>query len=477
MPGNDFEKQVQQKMDELQFAPSDAVWQQVEARIAPRRRRRLFIWLPLLLLMLGAAGWWLQNQEPANGPTVPASGANTGLSQGQTPKSGSAPAPNKDQPTAITEKKENGTAVSVPGADKNAANDNVTASGEQPLQTNAGIVGEHPVRTMMVNRHAVKTGALSGTGKHAVGSVSVLTPKDVFKSQESEIVSKALEPILAAIKEDENDLHGVMPVFQSAIVLPVEIASPGNTNLGISSPATAENAKRKIQWGIEWEGGWTNTIDRFPAGIGSTPLYENKSAFSSSVGGGTSTVGGAINNSSTQPSSLQPLPGFSFGLVASKPIGKRLSLLTGLRYSYFAARLYTGSRIDTPGIQTFRAGTQFPFTNQHHFLEVPLGIEQILGKKQRWTGSASLVAGWLIAQKTVHVNTATGNYQDAAASQKNFQYGIELSARYQLMRRVPNWQIGPSVRYGISQLSSQSSDAGQHLFFGGISIRYWPAKK
>ena len=30
MPGNEFEKQVQQKMNELHFVPSDAVWQEVE---------------------------------------------------------------------------------------------------------------------------------------------------------------------------------------------------------------------------------------------------------------------------------------------------------------------------------------------------------------------------------------------------------------------------------------------------------------
>ena len=58
MPVNDFEKQVQQKMDGLQFAPSDVVWEEVEKQIAaPKKRRLLFLWLPVMVLLLGGAAW------------------------------------------------------------------------------------------------------------------------------------------------------------------------------------------------------------------------------------------------------------------------------------------------------------------------------------------------------------------------------------------------------------------------------------
>ena len=59
MPGNDFEKQVQLKMDELKFVPSDTVWPAVEKKITDRKkRRRLFIWLPVLGLFLSGAAWF-----------------------------------------------------------------------------------------------------------------------------------------------------------------------------------------------------------------------------------------------------------------------------------------------------------------------------------------------------------------------------------------------------------------------------------
>jgi hypothetical protein len=40
MPVNEFEKQVQQKMDELQLRPSTEVWEEVEKRIRKEKKRR-----------------------------------------------------------------------------------------------------------------------------------------------------------------------------------------------------------------------------------------------------------------------------------------------------------------------------------------------------------------------------------------------------------------------------------------------------
>ena len=55
MPVNNFEKQVQQKMDELQLRPSAEVWEEVEKRIRKeKRRRRFIIWFFLFgVLALG----------------------------------------------------------------------------------------------------------------------------------------------------------------------------------------------------------------------------------------------------------------------------------------------------------------------------------------------------------------------------------------------------------------------------------------
>ena len=56
MQENNFEKQVQQKTDELKLKPSDEVWSKIAVVIAKRKTdRRIFAILLLLLLFTGEA--------------------------------------------------------------------------------------------------------------------------------------------------------------------------------------------------------------------------------------------------------------------------------------------------------------------------------------------------------------------------------------------------------------------------------------
>ena len=62
MEENKFEKQVQQKMDELQIQPSEAVWKKIELQIEKKKDRRwglivLFLCAGILL----SGGYWLWN--------------------------------------------------------------------------------------------------------------------------------------------------------------------------------------------------------------------------------------------------------------------------------------------------------------------------------------------------------------------------------------------------------------------------------
>lgn len=50
MQENEFERQVQQKMHELKFQPSDTVWHKIEAQIKKEKRKK---WILILLPLIG----------------------------------------------------------------------------------------------------------------------------------------------------------------------------------------------------------------------------------------------------------------------------------------------------------------------------------------------------------------------------------------------------------------------------------------
>jgi hypothetical protein len=61
MSDHEFEKQVNQKLEELKLRPSDTVWMEVEKKIRQDKRRRRFLWLwvPSLFIFLTTSGYVL----------------------------------------------------------------------------------------------------------------------------------------------------------------------------------------------------------------------------------------------------------------------------------------------------------------------------------------------------------------------------------------------------------------------------------
>src|SRR5450432_779468 len=59
MEENKFERQIQQKMDELKIHPSDSVWKKIEVRIEKRKRSNRGLFLFVLFICGFLAGGYL----------------------------------------------------------------------------------------------------------------------------------------------------------------------------------------------------------------------------------------------------------------------------------------------------------------------------------------------------------------------------------------------------------------------------------
>ena len=68
MEQNNFEKQVQQKMEELKIHPSESAWGNIEKRIAQNsnRKKLIFILSILIPLVLFSAFYWAYNSSKSN---------------------------------------------------------------------------------------------------------------------------------------------------------------------------------------------------------------------------------------------------------------------------------------------------------------------------------------------------------------------------------------------------------------------------
>ena len=73
MSDHDFEKRVKQKMDELRFTPSDAVWKGVQEQIrADRPRKRSWARIPVLMIIVGVTGYFLYTSNQTTKSTLTA---------------------------------------------------------------------------------------------------------------------------------------------------------------------------------------------------------------------------------------------------------------------------------------------------------------------------------------------------------------------------------------------------------------------
>ena len=71
MSDHEFEKQVRQKLDDLRLTPSAEAWENIEQGLhRGKRHREPLLWLPVLLILLGAAGyWWMKESDPVKEPS------------------------------------------------------------------------------------------------------------------------------------------------------------------------------------------------------------------------------------------------------------------------------------------------------------------------------------------------------------------------------------------------------------------------
>ena len=273
-------------------------------------------------------------------------------------------------------------------------------------------------------------------------------------------------------KNDITDYSQPQLLLSStAAVIMAPTADAGVVLQENNRPATngKQQAKKikRISWGIMANAGRDNVSSGFNNVFSSNRSYD--ALYNSGQSSLPATNPGNLNNSNTGPSSVQP--GFSWQAVlfGNRQLSKTWSAQFGLGYHYYSTGLTVGSKIDSnKALIQYRTGNSNQFTNQFHFIELPVTLQKQFGTKSRFSINAGLSLSMLLGSNALLYNPQQNSYSADNTVINKTQLGLLAGFGYKVMRRSFDLNVGPRFNYQFSNLFKKELSGSRHLFGAGI---------
>ncbi len=461
---NSFEKQVQEKMDELQFVPTEPVWQNIEKQIRTKKdRRRLLLWLPFLFLFLGGI-WWLSNDNNVTKSAATIENKNAD-------EKADGPQITAEHQTTIEKKNATVTPIQSSGSrayvktspvpkEINSASLNSVSSNEKEssgLYKNASIPGKLIAKT--------------GVGKNKSATLQDLNKNILDSLTKSGDPAPLKNSLIPDEKTEPKDTIAPYKVTDSKAV--------DSNKLVVAEPIkNEERSTSKWQLGFSATAGFSGIAKSF----GSFSENNLMDAFT-----------GGFNNSPSpvyRPSSVESGLSFSAGVITKKKLSNRTSFSTGLQYNYYSNIIAVGQmrRQDTTvysnasisqSVSRFylNSGTDFKdYQNRYHFIGIPLSIDWQVFKTIPLTLQAGLALQQLISTNALFYDARTNVYYSDKDAFKSTQLFSSIGLSYSIFNRSgSSLLVGPQLQYAISNLEKNGS--GKHIFSLGLSAQFLFHKK
>ena len=402
-----FEKEVQQKMAELEFSPSESVWANVEKELKrPQTRRSFpFFWrlaLPALLLLAGGGYYFLRSKpavvSPVAANTTPATATPPVASTSITP----APTASSSATSALTPAPAAAASSNSakPGAGESAtlaaAPDNTTTATRNTTSTRATTSTHttthtaHPAGASTSEGNAVSsTLTAAGTGTRPTHSrdpfaAASNTHRNRTKGQTSDQSAPTIQSADLATASESGTGSTTEPATKSGLVGATtgsaitnnSTATPGNTttsdatrqpflfnpvlaNLNTSAAAVHASklatkntiAIKTLQsphrpWEAAFAGG-AGVSSLHQVQISNVTLNNAVSSFSSRDSASSNVTYNAARPSKQYISTVKPGVSFWAGVLAHKPLSDRWGLSLGLNLSYYSTRVRVGEQVSS----------------------------------------------------------------------------------------------------------------------------------
>ncbi len=515
MQENNFEKRVQQQMEELRFRPSDAVWEKVEEEIRKKKKRRVvfFIFLLAGLSLLGYSGYFLFNKSNPNLVEQNSTLTNKEESDKSNQSENSKKGINKEkekvaesekqqvveesQVPSVAEKeiviKEKAGSIKTPDIvlnDKQTTKQDVASLERQEkekkivkpaVSKNLSVKAKNTKEKYIADR--IAKDPVQSTDKLKVqkedSAIPVISQADI---SQPDAVGKTLVEDKQLSDADKITETKKDSIAQDASVKKEEVA------------ATATPKKKqapKINWGFELSYGISaNREDAFS-------FFDGQKSMDVAYNAPQSSPGIPINSQQStvfySPSSIEPGAAFRAGLVGEMKISRKSSVSSGLRYAYFSNSIKVGAYKDTAVSFTnsfsqdvnargpiYRGVQQKEYTNRFHFIQLPLQYHLQLNKGNKvpilW--NIGTTVGYLISTNGLVYDTAANGiyYHDKKAFNK-FNWNLNTGFSFKLGNKSKlQWSLGPEISLGMNKLTKDNTRK-QYLLYGGITGRIIFTKK
>ncbi|HEY0680675.1 MAG TPA: hypothetical protein VGD17_20490 [Chitinophagaceae bacterium] len=522
MQDRDFEKQVQQKMQELRFAPGADVWARVRADIQKKKRRRpVVLWLILAGLLVGSS-WFLytgmQNDNKITGQlpsdksgsasnekseetttiTNPQTQKTTSGTSGEQslrqPENGTKTSIEKDKvvKSAVTEEAGNKTvsekALQKPQSteskfkpltsgtskkDQNRSISDYADKGEQKaanknlLSTNRPVTVNNEINSLppQAKTEAVVKPAENIIEKPVVQKEEQVTP-DSRKPDVSQPMNPDTKVAIASDKDPDKKTNVEVQVKDS-------LTSPASPAIAMKNNSVKKKAGQRSDWQI----GISGSIGISDLG---NEIFKGTSVADLAYGGGAVTPAAPPIQ---RASEVQAGLAFNLGGYVSKSIAKKLRLKLGLEYDYFSNVINTGSYVNSTRVvnqgaalnlvnEFYIAGNTNKFTNRYHFISVPLSLQWQINKSTKhgliWENGIS--PAQMIHTNALHYDGISGTYYEEDNLFRKTQWIASSSLLFSLKLKN-NLQLyaGPQVQYGLSNMVDKA-EKNKHLRYAGIKL-------
>lgn len=497
MPENNFEKRVQQKMEELRLPPSAEVWKEVEKRIRKeKKRRRFIIWFFLFgALLLGGAGWWAID---ANKKQL---SADNSVVQTTSDKK-------TDETTSSAEiETKNITTIEIK-SDSNYVNQNQkneTQITNQPTVTKKETVAnKKELLVKEIKSSKGKEEFINNSAPNAAENLSVKKEKPVLP-----IITKSDKPITIqevgkpdsvnkfekSVDASENKKIKDSIVTDKAIVThnPTNITKPEVTvsTDSVEAKNTQSIAKENISkpGNNKWEFGIVGMA-------GSSKKSKPVSIFNNS-----SDALNAQPNSSSGSQAGNPVPrirpaapgsGFSWhiGAYAQRKLNTRTGLSMGLNFASYSTTQRTGAYVDSSGVFTgrlystsvqdfYRTGAASSHKNHYNYLQMPVSFHWQINRSVKlpviFQNGFSI--GFFAGSDALVYNATSNVFYKDNKSFNKLQFSYQSGLYTKLFAKTKNpFTAGILFDYQLSKLQKVNINGGNHLASFGVQLG-WLLKK